>query len=101
MKSVIITIIMFAGLYVIINSDVLGFLGQKSVLYFSIGAALCMLLTAVISNFDITFLIFSSLYEYLKIIYKKYYYTYDKVFDKHLDKFCTSNKSLISCKQIY
>ncbi|MBO5440939.1 MAG: hypothetical protein J6J35_03995 [Alphaproteobacteria bacterium] len=48
MKSVIITIIMFAGLYVIINSDVLGFLGQKSVLYFSIGAALCMLLTAVI-----------------------------------------------------
>ncbi|MBO5039002.1 MAG: hypothetical protein J6C85_06085 [Alphaproteobacteria bacterium] len=48
MKSVIITIIMFAGLYVIINSDVLSFLGQKNVLYFSIGAVVCMLLTAVI-----------------------------------------------------
>lgn len=48
MKSVIITIIMFAGLYVIISSDVLSFLGQKSVLYFSIGAVFCMLLTAVI-----------------------------------------------------
>lgn len=48
MKSVIITIIMFAGLYVIISSDVLSFLGQKNVLYFSIGAVLCMLLTAVI-----------------------------------------------------
>ena len=48
MKSVIITIIMFAGLYVIISSDILGFLGQKNVLYFSIAAVFCMLLTALI-----------------------------------------------------
>ena len=48
MKSVIGTIIIFIGLYVIITNDVLSFFAQKSVTIFAISAIAVMLIVAVL-----------------------------------------------------
>lgn len=48
MKSVIGTIIIFIGLYVVITNDILGFFAQKSVTVFAICAIAVMLIVAVL-----------------------------------------------------
>lgn len=48
MKSVIGTIIVFIGLYVVITSDILSFFASDSVFIFAIGAIAVMLIVAVL-----------------------------------------------------
>jgi len=48
MKSVIGTIIIFIGVYVIVTSDILSFFAQKSFTVFAIGSVVTMLIIAFI-----------------------------------------------------
>lgn len=47
MKSVISTIVIFIGLYIIVCSGIMNFLAQKYVFYIALGSVIIMLLLAV------------------------------------------------------
>lgn len=47
MKSVISTIVIFVGLYIIVSSGIMDLLAQKWLLYIAIGSVIIVLLTAV------------------------------------------------------
>ena len=46
MKSVISTIVIFIGLYIIVSSGIMNFLAQKYVFYIALGSVVVMLLLA-------------------------------------------------------